>query len=173
MAHSQIIPLFFNQFKDVAEPFGTYDFIGENVRLAFDEKSRMAVTAHKSHYQDHLDTKCDALILHGSHRGENDWMALEVDLDPNFKNVSFIMRFAPAEKVYPRAYIKTGGRDQQVDLPDFSIGFDWTKHNVSGDVFDHFSGVKRSDISHIRLALLFPNRPWFALGLSQIAQEIS
>ena len=173
MAHNKSIPLYFDQFENDEQPFGTYDQIGEDVRLAFDPNSRMAVTCQRSQYQDHTGSKCDALILRGTNRGENDWMALEIDLDLNFKNVILFLRYAPAERVYPRAYIKVDGRDEQIDLPDFTIGFDWTKHDISGEVFDHFSGLKRSDITALRIALLFPNRPWFALGVSKITQEIN
>ena len=171
LSQKQSIELYFDQFEG-AQPLSPTQFIGDNVRLAFDENSKMSVEIAHETYVDLLGHSYDALVMRGSNRAEHDWLALEVDVDPQFEKIAITMRYAPAEFVYPRFYVSAGKKRFEVEFVGMILAFGWVKYEITGAQFDALCGSSRKDMSQLRLAMQFASRPWFALGISRIEQEV-
>ena len=110
----------------------------------------------------------DRLIIRGSNRHPDDWLGLEVRVPSDADGIELIMRYAPSERLFPRIYYSVNGSEYSLDEPDRTAPATYGAVRFDTDRWREIANA--DDITDIKLAILLPARPWFALGLQSIGQ---
>lgn len=156
--------LYFEIFKQPALLTPKTSYLGRDIRLAYDPNSQMRVTVKTVNPQGK-----PSLLIQSSNRQLEDWLGLEIDVPEKCRTIDIHMRYAPAERIFPRIYFKRNKARGYVDEPDRGAPSRFGTLRFDPKSWYNLAGTNQ--IKDCRLSLLFPASEWFVLELQEITNS--
>ncbi|MFK7941747.1 MAG: hypothetical protein AB8B85_02355 [Paracoccaceae bacterium] len=140
--------------------------IGPGLRLVFDRAAKMELSVRQSERQLASGRVLPTLLLHGKDRAPDDWFGIEIDLPSAKHDVNLTVRNYPVHRLFPRLHYDRPAGQGHMDLTDVAASDAFaTRH------FEAREWADRQDIataSDLRLTVLVPSTPWFAMEIQAI-----
>lgn len=140
--------------------------LGAGVRLVFDDDAAMALTVRCGTHDQGGGSSAPTLVLRGENRAPDDWLGLEIDIPHWAHDVEITARNYPVQRLFLRLHFDHSGRYRHLDLPDVASSDMLSTRVLQARLWQR-DDVMAAD-SALRLTVLIPSTPWFAMELQSI-----
>ena len=142
--------------------------IGEGIKLVYELDSRMQCTVRRSSRVLPSGAPCPTLVIDGSQRAPDDWFGIEIELPPQTSGVTMTCRNYPVHRLFPRLHFDVLGETQHLDLAHVAAHDAFATRLFDAAEWREAPIFRDGEPDDVRLTVLVPSTPWFAMEIQAI-----
>ena len=161
----------FAGFGQEAAPVAPDAAIAPGVSLVFSAEAKMHCTVQRGLWRDPMGAERPTLLIRGENRAPDDWFGIEITLPAHAEAITITCRNYPVHRLFPRLHFDVLGRVEHLDLAHVAAHDAFATRRFDATEWRETPLFRDGAPEAIRLTVLVPSSPWFAMEIGDISIE--